>query len=235
MSTKLSIANLALIPKAQPYNVAFGQLSAYLGTESVPSIPTNMTDWVLVELRNATNPSVVIATRAAILLNNGNVVDTTAGFASPLYFPVAAGNYFVAIRHRNHLGIRSSSALNLSSTAIAYDFSLAQNNAYQNPALIVSAANPSGNAAMAQLGNVYAMWAGNANGDSRVSLNGINNDLTSIGTYLTNLGLPTIGRVYSPFDINLDGKVALTGLNNDLLFIEYMTGQNSNVIIRQHL
>jgi len=67
------------IPLSQPYNVPPWN---YDGTEMVDTIPNgNIVDWVYIELRNATDPSLATDTtafawKAAFLLNNGQVVDT---------------------------------------------------------------------------------------------------------------------------------------------------------------
>ena len=66
------------IPLAQPYN---GPPWNYDGSEMVDTIPNgNIVDWVYVELRNATDPSLATDTtafawKAAFLLNTGQVVD----------------------------------------------------------------------------------------------------------------------------------------------------------------
>ncbi|MEO5583965.1 MAG: M12 family metallo-peptidase, partial [Flavobacteriales bacterium] len=62
-------------------------------------------DWVLVELRNATNPSVVEETRVGLLQRDGDI--TGLDGTSALGFCSNAGNYRVAVRHRNHLGCMS--------------------------------------------------------------------------------------------------------------------------------
>lgn len=61
-------------------------------------------DWVLVELRDATTPTTILASRAALLQRDGDVMDVDN--MSPLLFSgISAGNYHVVIKHRNHLGV----------------------------------------------------------------------------------------------------------------------------------
>ena len=85
-----------IVPLSQPYS------SSYTGTESVSSIPADVVDWVLVQLRNPT--TTVIAERAAFFKKDGTVVDLDG--TSPVSFEnVVAGKYYIAIRHRNHLGV----------------------------------------------------------------------------------------------------------------------------------
>ena len=57
MSTYLNVGGL--IPLSQPYNTSPWN---YSGTESVSSIPSNVVDWVLVELRS--DETTVVASRA---------------------------------------------------------------------------------------------------------------------------------------------------------------------------
>ena len=55
----------------QPYN-AFPWY--YQGQEQLASVPADMVDWILVELRDHQN--MVLARRAALLMSNGNILDT---------------------------------------------------------------------------------------------------------------------------------------------------------------
>ncbi len=72
--------------------------------EPVHATAAQVVDWVLVELRDSTNPATVVASRAAFVLSNGNIVDT--GYLQPVVFPdVRSCHYKVSVRHRNHLGV----------------------------------------------------------------------------------------------------------------------------------
>ncbi|NOX19613.1 MAG: hypothetical protein GXO87_15200 [Chlorobi bacterium] len=87
------------IPLTQPYS---GAPWYYPGTESVTSIPSGVVDWVLIELRST--PTLIDETRAAFLKNDGTLVDLDG--TSPVDFPnSSAGNYYVVIKHRNHLSV----------------------------------------------------------------------------------------------------------------------------------
>ncbi len=67
-------------------------------------------DWVILELRAGNDSTQVVATRAALLQRDGDVVDTDG--QSPVAFGgITAGNYFLSIKHRNHLGVMSAHAL----------------------------------------------------------------------------------------------------------------------------
>ena len=60
-------------------------------------------DWVLVEFRDASDSSVILGSRSALLQRDGDVVNVDG--VSPLAFNQVPGNYFIIIKHRNHLGL----------------------------------------------------------------------------------------------------------------------------------
>lgn len=74
---------------------------------------------MLLELRDAQNTS--LGFRAAILLINGNIVDTN--LSSGITFSgISAGSYYLMLDHCNHLPVMSANAISAPS-ANAYDFS----------------------------------------------------------------------------------------------------------------
>ena len=129
MSTTLN--QNSMLPNSQPYNTPPWN---YNGNESFSSGPsTTMVDWVLVELRSASNPSQVVARRAAVLENNGHLLETNAT-EGIVFSNVIPGAYYIAVYHRNHLAIMSAAPVPLSSNSTLYDFTTAMNKAYgQNP------------------------------------------------------------------------------------------------------
>ena len=205
---------------------------SYTGTETVSSGffattagTTDPVDWVLVELRDATTPTTVIERRAAIIREDGLIVDTTAGSATELSFNgIAKGNYFVVIRHRNHLGVRTAATQLVDGSAVAptvYDFTTAQAQALQNGTIFT-------NAAMAQVSTgVFGLWAGNVNQDIYVratasAIPAIPSDAAAILVILG--GVPTATGGYSPGDVNMDGRTratasAIPAIPSDAAFI----------------
>ena len=78
-------------------------------------------DWVFIELRSKTSPSTVLSTRSALLQRDGDIVDLDG--LSPLTFSdLIADDFYIAVRHRNHLGFRTSSAQTLTSTVSSINF-----------------------------------------------------------------------------------------------------------------
>ena len=62
-----------------------------------------------------------MATRAAFIKSDGTIVDVDG--TSPVEFSGAAsGDYYVVVRHRNHLAVMSAGVVALSAASTAYDF-----------------------------------------------------------------------------------------------------------------
>jgi hypothetical protein len=110
--------NPCVLPLNQPYS---GGPWYYTGTEHVSSIPANITDWILVEIR--TTPYTVSKVRsfACFLRTDGKIVDLDGVSNLPLS-GIVPGNYYLLIRHRNHLAIMSGTPVTLSSGMPLYDF-----------------------------------------------------------------------------------------------------------------
>lgn len=129
MNTHLKDSNL--IPSTQPYNQAPWN---YNGSETANSIPANAVDWVLVELRTGT-PSLetpatsVSSTQAALLLSDGSVVDP-ATQGNLVFESISSGNYYVVIRHRNHLDIMSGSSISPVLGNATFDFTTGVSQAF---------------------------------------------------------------------------------------------------------
>ncbi len=117
MQTALQSSNL--LPSNQPYS---NTNHNYNGTETAVNFDAHITDWVYIELRDAENPSLIVDKRAALIKNDGVIldIDSQAG----VEFSVPAGNYYVALYHKAHLGVMTKQAINLPNTLqTAYDFS----------------------------------------------------------------------------------------------------------------
>lgn len=200
------LRSAGLIPLNEPYT-ASGYAHVGGGGESTTAPVLAVTgvnaivDWVVVELRSATTPSQVIATRSALLQRDGDVVAVDG--TSAVSFPVAAGNYHVAVRHRNHLGVMTASPIAVSSAPFTVDVSNG------------SVALFGGGAASKLVGTRRLLYAGDVNGDGQLVYAGPANDrdviLQSIGGVLPTNTI--IG--YRNEDVNMDGVVRYTGGSND--------------------
>lgn len=188
MTTTLNTSNLIPLSSNNPYPAA---VYGHYTVSNLTSIPnSNIVDWVLIELRTtASGP--IVARRAAFLKNDGTIVDIDG--VSPVTFNgISAGNYFVVVRHRNHLAIMTSSSIPLSSNSAEYDFSTEQTKAY--------GINP-----MKDLGGgVFGMVAGDGNQDGLV---------TSTDFNVFNPKFTSAASGYEYSDWNLDGLVTSTDFN----------------------
>ncbi|MEM9526614.1 MAG: hypothetical protein AAGA31_08395, partial [Bacteroidota bacterium] len=100
---------LGLVPTVDPY----GNFSV-VATRSVLEVtgPDAIVDWVQLGLRSATDPTQILHVKSVLLQRDGDVVDWDG--VSPITLPgVAAGNYYVAIKHRNHLAMMTQTAVTL--------------------------------------------------------------------------------------------------------------------------
>lgn len=194
-----------LIPTSEPYT-ALGMHVGAGGGETVGLSrltvvgDSAVVDWVLIELRSSTDPSVILETRSALLLRNGAIVSSVG--APALVFGYASGSFNLAVRHRNHLGVMTGTAVAFSGTLVTVDFRS-------------TATGTWGTEAQKSIGSVRAMWSGNTNGDDVLKYTGSGNDRDPI---LVRIGgvIPT-NTVLGYFieDCNLNGVVQYTGSLND--------------------
>ncbi len=145
-SMRTSLLINGFVPLSQPYNTSPYN---YNGTESVSVIPSEVVDWVYLELRESeAGPPVADGRRAAFIKSDGTIVDLDG--ISPVKTDVAEGNYFIVIGHRNHLPVMTVSLQRLDTASALYDFSTGVNKYFGNEA--------------ASLGNnQFGLFAGDAN------------------------------------------------------------------------
>lgn len=169
------------LPSAQPFN---GQPWNYDGGEILVGERPDIVDWILVQLRTGTDSSTTVATRAALLKKNGNIVDVDG--SSPVSFAgISDGNYYVVLRHRNHLALMSAATISLSSESDLYDFSDGQAQAYgTNPMLELAT-------------GIFGMYTGDANGNGQIQNDDKNN--------FWKVQVGAAG--YQSADFNLNGQV----------------------------
>jgi len=127
---------IPLLPLSQPFNV---DPWYYPGIEGVVSIPgTDIVDWVLVELRDATSASLADGTsafdwQAAFLRNDGEIVGLDG--ISVLHFDSSVSDsLYVVVYHRNHLSIMTAFGLEENGGLYSYDFTIAAEKAFGSDA-----------------------------------------------------------------------------------------------------
>ncbi len=116
MKTDLSDNNI--MPLIQPFNVSPYD---YAGFEVVTTIPANVVDWMLLELRDASNPDQIIHQQAVFLRNDGALI-TLDGQEEIVFNGANEGAYHIAVFHLNHLAVLSSQAHSIQAVPTTYDF-----------------------------------------------------------------------------------------------------------------
>ncbi|MFZ4542952.1 MAG: hypothetical protein ACOYOA_02810 [Saprospiraceae bacterium] len=113
-------------------------------------------DWLFLELRSGSPGSTSVEyTKSALLQADGDIVEIDG--ISPVSFPKSAtGNYYVAIRHRNHIGFRTSNLIYLNRSTPLLNFT--NNSIALNSMFALKAIS----------GAISVMYSGDANSDGSV-------------------------------------------------------------------
>ncbi|WP_298607549.1 hypothetical protein [uncultured Thiothrix sp.] len=227
------------IPTKQPYTAAPYN---YTGTETAASTQFSITgnnapvDWVLIELRSNVDGKTILQRKAALVQRDGDIVEADTGSTTLRINGAVPANYYVAIRHRNHLGVMTAAPLSLMSTPTMVDFTLSTTKTYGDVN------------GRTQSKGINLLWAGDVNMDSRLISNGVGQDAGVI--YAKILSAPSNSSFSSNFvvsgynatDLTLDGDSIFTGPNNDtnLLIANVLvypgnTYFNANYIVKGQL
>jgi hypothetical protein len=225
-----SLRSLGLIPSVDPYllNTANNPYSPVFvhanggGGEVVGPGVLSVTganaivDWVFIELRDKTTNTIINSTRSALLQRDGDIVDMDG--TSPVYFAnTTPDNYYLVVKHRNHLGVMSAGLFNLTLTTTSVDFTNISASLFVRPS-----PNNNPNVVDAKTRILFgkrALYAGNCN----ISLTNAANrflsynvttasDRTSLFTVTGGTGTVT---GYSIFDVDMNGFARFNGLVPD--------------------
>jgi len=161
-----NLRTLPSFPLTEPFTIINENLilgGGEVTTEEVLSYTGEnaIVDWILVELRDGENPSEIIQTQAALIQRDGDIVSASDGTTN-LIFQDHSTNFnsiFIAIKHRNHFGIRNLEPVVISneSLTISFDFS--------DPSLSLYG----GDFAMENMFGVRLMISGDANRDGQIN------------------------------------------------------------------
>ncbi|WP_298902563.1 hypothetical protein [uncultured Psychroserpens sp.] len=207
MRDDLRLSNL--IPQMSPYGdglVADASVFAVVGADAI-------VDWVWIELRDENNSALVLSGQSALLQRDGDIVSLDG--VNPLNIDLDSGNYYVAVNHRNHLGIMSSAAISLNSTNTLVDFTDGS----------ISTYGSNGQTVLGMPIGIQGLWAGDTNSDGIVQYSGGMPDTPGVLSYVLNdpanfLNLPTHQTSgYSNTDVNMDGVTQYAGSNSELPFV----------------
>jgi hypothetical protein len=137
------------------------------------------------------------------------------GVSSLCFTQSVAGDYYVAVRHRNHIGTMTANAITMTATGTLVDF--------PDPNLDLWSNSPFFDTFEQKvIDGKRALWAGNTLTDDRIVFAGQNNDLSAIfagvdgamGNFFRSQAF--VVRGYSLIDVNLDGRGIFAGQNNDV-------------------
>ena len=172
---KTALNDAGVIPLTSPYS----------GTErTVSEIPAGVVDWVVVELRSIADGS-TLTRQAYFLRKDGKIIEIDGSGVELGIADVADGDYYIIIRHRNHLAVMSKISQTLSkSSAASYTFIDAAEKYYNDDAIQLSATR-------------FGMYSSDANGNGQIQ-NDDKNDYWR-------LQVGTAG--YKSADFNLNGQV----------------------------
>lgn len=177
------------IPLSSPYSAAPYNAPSAMATSGIPS---NAVDWVLVEARSGTpsasspRATVTVAKESSFLLEDGSIVGPDG---NALRFAIDANeSYHIAVRHRNHLDVISSTSIMPSNSTLTYDFTSAITQALGSFQL------------KEMSNNKAAMYAGDYENDHVIQT-------TDYDSWAVE---PAILNSYDPTDGNVDGVVQVT-------------------------
>jgi hypothetical protein len=211
------------LPATEPYTAILGfDHVANLVDETIIDPATifadngdnSIVDWVFIELRSTMDPTLVVTTRSGFVQRDGDIVDLDG--ISPLCFrQVVEGSYYVAVRHRNHLGTMTGMAITMTEAGTTVDFTDPNIDLWEN-------ASAFDGIEQILVNGQYALWAGNTNANQSVVFAGQNNDETPIfnevngatGNIFRSQTFVLPGYLFG--DVNMDSNSIFAGQNNDV-------------------
>ncbi|GAB4039136.1 hypothetical protein GCM10028809_59380 [Spirosoma gilvum] len=230
-----------LIPLNDPYESPYyGSIFDHINNPEFQTIPSSFTsaftgeeavvDWVFVELRDESK--IVQYTRSGLVRRNGTVIDSD-GQPGLNFSNVPPGNYYVAVRHRNHLGVMTNTMRNLGNGQVLVDFRTL------TPSDIFDLDHPlykDNERYRIPNSPYYALWGGNANADKNVIYVGNQSDAQRVAAMVSNpLGYqinpiltsnPNLDNAsnyvlkgYFDGDVDMSGTTIYVGTNSDSIDI----------------
>ena len=215
-----NLRTLDLIPLQSPYSdnlITSNDVFNEVGENAI-------VDWVWIELRDANDNTSIIAGQSALLQRDGDVVAIDG--VSSLGFEIPGKSYYVAVKHRNHLGAMTLNPIALSRITTIINLQDSSNDITH------------GTNSQIDIGNgKLALWSGDVNQDHLIQYTGSSPDTPYILSYVLNdsnnfLNLPTFSITgYNQFDLDLDGNTQYTGANPDSpILLQNILSHPSNIL-----
>jgi hypothetical protein len=240
-----SLRTKNLIPSASPFHTT-AYTSFALVNNTVPEQiganvltttgPNAIVDWVLIELRSASNAGIVLQTKSALLQRDGDVVEASDGASTVTFANIASGNYYVAIKHRNHMGVMLANTVSLGLASGIIDYSNTATILYVKPGTAGNLAPLTG-ATQLKFGK-RLLYPGNASivGNTQRTTVMYNTLASSDRQKLFNFtgGVNTVVGYYAD-DVDLNGYTRFNGLDNDRSIILNACNGSSTIIIAEQL
>ncbi len=178
------LSNKGLLPLEPRFLDVFG----YTGRDQVTTFPARTTDWMLVQLLDSQDSSLVA--QKAVLLRSDGVLMELDGNEYLSFEETEEGDYFLSLHHTGHLSIISSRTVYLGPEGELYDFT--------QEAYSAQGENPQSHSS-----GVYQMYAGDYTAD------GLINDEDFHAWRLERVLI----NGYSPSDGNGDGQISVQDAN----------------------
>ncbi|MBK6611324.1 MAG: hypothetical protein IT272_09615 [Chitinophagales bacterium] len=112
-----------LLPTKQPFNNSPWLYTGSEKVESVDAMPTDVVDWVLVELRKPLTKQTVFKRKVGVLRSSGLITDLDNNEAISFSGIDPNTNYYVIVRPRSHVDVMSAMPIYLPNLT-PYDFSV---------------------------------------------------------------------------------------------------------------
>jgi choice-of-anchor B domain-containing protein len=216
------------VPLEEPYTaMGYTFVGGGGGEQTAPSVfavtgPDAIVDWVIVELRSETDNTEIVFSRVALLQRDGDIVDID-GSSTVTADGLSPENYYLSIKHRNHLAIMSAVPVN-PTEGIVLDFTNGDVATF-------------GIGAQQNSGGIATMIPGNGNDNNSVKYTGTDNDADIIrneilgdpNNLLNLLGFSLEG--YYLEDYNMDGELKYSGSDNDFDMVRNTILNNQSNIL----
>lgn len=204
---KDTLRTLWYIPTKEPYSGLWFKMTGGKGVAMTTPVQLDViwssaiVDRVLVELRDSFDKTNIVQSIPWLVLRNGTVV--WADGTSLKVKDIAVGEYYVMIRHRNHLPVMTDRAISFDSKEpVTLDFTNGSTPMYwSNGQKIIN--------------GVYVMWAWDVNNDDKIVYSGPQSDADAI---LNFVGASTPNAQVAGYyreDVNMDGNCKYNGSSND--------------------
>lgn len=230
----------SLIPPSEPYTALGYNMSGCLDLE--PALlavdgADAVVDWIALEFRQNENPDSVVLSLPNLLQRDGDLMDPVSGETSIEIDSLAEGDYYLVLRHRNHLAAMTRNPVTIlnENDLNHIDFS--------DPNVLTW-----GTHARRLYDEKALLWAGDTNHDQQIIAIGTENDINPLREMIwTDINNSEHNPNYVLYkydltDINLDGRIIQIGKENDentlrssLLLHPNNPDKNLNFILKAQL